>query len=860
MRCIRLLLAVASVLIAIPAVSAVGQVGLAVADPGIAPGVTTVTVDPSRGGASAISCPTTTWCMLVDGSGDSLVDDNGVWQAPVAIGSPVSHLSCASPSFCAATSAGDAFVFDGTSWKDYAGAMPDSESGAISCVSSTFCLATASSRATVFDGSTWSAPVQFQPTDAGGSDAVSCVSSSFCVAVDSWGNAAEYDGTSWTQSSNVTGDQGGQVDISCHSTSFCTVVQDQRAVGFDGTTWGPVQDLSGTPGYPTSISCPADGVCTAVDNTGAVLDLTGGTWTRTAGVDSNGRFQSISCSSVSRCVAIDSFGWAFVRSATTWSTGTVVDQDAGGLQQISCVSIAFCVAIDSAGNALTFDGVRWSAPTTIAPHTGFNALSCAAATFCVAVGQRWNSDGSTTGAIASYDGTGWQVVATNMAMNSVSCSSSSFCLAFGFDGTYTTYTNGIWSDDPQQGPDSVGDYVDCVSATFCATPNALFDGTSWRYASGSPAPSWSSISCASATYCVAPYGMFLSVFDGTSWQLTGDADGLSTGDPIDCRSSSFCIGLVPTLPDVVAYENGSASPYTQLAPADELDGFADLSCPSTERCFAVRGADVISWNTHISPVITQQPVGGTAGFNNPVELTAAGTGNPAPAVVWQTRSDTGVFYDYAVGSTLWANWGGDYRAVLRNSAGEVASRVVHVVIGVATRVTRQPQSHGCLKGTSTTFTATASGNPTPERQWQSSADGGRTWSILRGTRSATLTVGCARAARYRALFSNGSDRVYTHAALLSVWTAPTVVTQPVDRSGAIRNRVTFSARATGSPAPTVSWQSSGDGRHWTKIAGASRGRLSVVVTAARAGHRYRAVFTNRVGSVATRAARLTIRR
>ena len=75
---------------------------------------------------------------------------------------------------------------------------------------------------------------------------------------------------------------------------------------------------------------------------------------------------------------------------------------------------------------------------------------------------------------------------------------------------------------------------------------------------------------------------------------------------------------------------------------------------------------------------------------------------------------------------------------------------------------------------------------------------------------------------------------------------------------------TFTAAASGSPAPTVQWQVSTNGGasfgNDTADAGATTGTLTVAATTtARSGYEYRAVFTNSVGSVTSSPATLTVK-
>ena len=89
--------------------------------------------------------------------------------------------------------------------------------------------------------------------------------------------------------------------------------------------------------------------------------------------------------------------------------------------------------------------------------------------------------------------------------------------------------------------------------------------------------------------------------------------------------------------------------------------------------------------------------------------------------------------------------------------------------------------------------------------------------------------------------------------------APVVTTQPADADGRIGKDASFTARATGTPAPTITWQQLAPGsKTWTTLAGEHGETLSVHAVPPVDGARYRAVFTNEAGSVTSDAATLTV--
>jgi len=89
---------------------------------------------------------------------------------------------------------------------------------------------------------------------------------------------------------------------------------------------------------------------------------------------------------------------------------------------------------------------------------------------------------------------------------------------------------------------------------------------------------------------------------------------------------------------------------------------------------------------------------------------------------------------------------------------------------------------------------------------------------------------------------------------------PAVVTAPQDVTVTVPAVATFSAAGSGSPAPTVQWQRSGDGGNtWSDIPGATGTSYTTGTTsAADNGARFRAVFSSRAGSVYSASATLTV--
>ena len=191
---------------------------------------------------------------------------------------------------------------------------------------------------------------------------------------------------------------------------------------------------------------------------------------------------------------------------------------------------------------------------------------------------------------------------------------------------------------------------------------------------------------------------------------------------------------------------------------------------------------------------------------------------------------------------------------------------------VAPSVTTQPTDQTASPGQLSTFSAAASGTPTPTVQWQISTDGGTTWSNIVGNSTATSTTLSGvifgtfeNGWKVRAVFTNGSGSATTNPATLTVAgpVAPSVTAQPNDQTDSPGQVSTFSAAASGTPTPTVQWQISTDGgTTWSNIAGNSTATSTtlrgVIFGTFENGWKVRAVFTNGSGSATTNPATLTV--
>jgi hypothetical protein len=107
---------------------------------------------------------------------------------------------------------------------------------------------------------------------------------------------------------------------------------------------------------------------------------------------------------------------------------------------------------------------------------------------------------------------------------------------------------------------------------------------------------------------------------------------------------------------------------------------------------------------------------------------------------------------------------------------------------------------------------------------------------------------------------NMDDGVHSCVDRFTLGLSPGVTTQPANTTVTAGATATFTAAGTGTPVPSVQWESEPPGGSvWTSVAGATSTTLIVSgTTTAESGTTYRAVFSNFAGAVATAPATLHI--
>jgi hypothetical protein len=164
--------------------------------------------------------------------------------------------------------------------------------------------------------------------------------------------------------------------------------------------------------------------------------------------------------------------------------------------------------------------------------------------------------------------------------------------------------------------------------------------------------------------------------------------------------------------------------------------------------------------------------------------------------------------------------------------GGASSQQFTMTINAPPAVTTQPSAQTVTAGQPVTFTAAAGGYPAPAVQWQSSSNGGSTWTNIPGATTASLTFTATTADNghsYQAVFTNTAGTATTTAAALTVTSAtPTLSDTPA--AGPAGTKVTLSGQGF-QPSASVSIRlGSATGQLLTTVTAGTGGALTAHLT------------------------------
>jgi hypothetical protein len=454
---------------------------------------------------TGISCASAGNCMAVgyysdttDGSGDTAfaaVLSDSTWSllnVPAPSGSVQSGLagvSCVSAGSCEAVgdySTGNggldlAEVWNGSAWMvQSTPATADSELGGVSCTAANACTAVGTAVSLFWNGRTWTAKKLPKPGRGTVPDlgSVDCTSGHTCTAVGTYflegvaqPIAAFWNGQAWKIEPieiETSSDTANLSSVSCQPLDNCTAV---------GTYQDPVD---GYRSFAETIDVQWQVQPTPVP-TGAVVS----------------RIIGVSCPSGSLCMAVADYiaskpglhDFTEIWNGASWTDGTIPNPTVTDLNAVSCASATACTAVgtDTTGDgalplAARWNGTAWTEsdlPLPAGKTDGLlSSVSCPTATSCVAVGTASNAANQAEAFAEVWNGSAWTAhvitATTGSTVSGVSCVSATSCVAVGRASSSslavkwngTTWTT-VKTADPVGSTDATLNGVSCTSAAHC---------------------------------------------------------------------------------------------------------------------------------------------------------------------------------------------------------------------------------------------------------------------------------------------------------------------------------------------------------------------------------------------------------
>jgi hypothetical protein len=394
--------------------------------------------------------------------------------------------------------------------------------------------------AEAWNGSHWHLETVPNPQRENQLNSVSCWTATDCLALGTAGNgetsavlAERRVGSRWTVAtgpSTVTPTDQDR-SLTCASATACTMVGTSGAIGrsleisrLQGTTWtaqaapnpvGTEQDTLADISCAVAAQCTAVGTFTGTTTEKVLIESGGpGHWSVATAPSPGGNFNSqltsVSCPSTTFCMAVgfslpgfDSTTASQLAEVWHGSTWQIVPSPDPGtnhgssLDQVSCTSATFCVAVgiteQNNGTAKspdfvfqqlieTWNGATWQITSDTSPagstSSSLDMVSCASATFCLAIGAKSAGSGSGTLLTESFNGMVWAPVSTTgqlAALARISCTSATFCMGVGADGQNSmaqSWNGSAWKTLAVPGPKPAGNDGSALGDLSCTSPTA----------------------------------------------------------------------------------------------------------------------------------------------------------------------------------------------------------------------------------------------------------------------------------------------------------------------------------------------------------------------------------------------------
>ena len=269
------------------------------------------------------------------------------------------------------------------------------------------------------------------------------------------------------------------------------------------------------------------------------------------------------------------------------------------------------------------------------------------------------------------------------------------------------------------------------------------------------------------------------------------------------------------------------------------------------------GGNSTPMNPGVAPTIVTQPANQSVPTGQAATFTVVATGTGPLNYQWEKNGvaiSGATTATYATPPATTADDGSQFDVVVSNSVRAITSnRVLLTVISVSAPViTTQPASQTVNAGQTATFAVVASGTAPLSYQWLKNG------TVVPGATSASYTTPPTTTgddgSQFDVVVSNSVLAISSNTVLLTVISAPAIVTQPTSQTVNAGQTATFVVVASGTAPLSYQWQKNG-----TVVPGATLASYTTPpTTTLDNGSQFQVAVSNSIGSITSNPATLGV--
>jgi hypothetical protein len=267
------------------------------------------------------------------------------------------------------------------------------------------------------------------------------------------------------------------------------------------------------------------------------------------------------------------------------------------------------------------------------------------------------------------------------------------------------------------------------------------------------------------------------------------------------------------------------------------------------------GAGAPANTATVAPTISAQPSNQTVNSGQTATFSVSASGTAPLAYQWKKSGANisgATSASYTTPATASSDSAAQFQVTVSNSAGNITSSAATLTVNSQPAITAQPANQSVTLGQTATFSVSASGTAPMSYQWQKS--GVNIAGATAASYTTPATTSADNGSQFAVVVSNVAGSVSSAAAILNVYSVPTISTQPASQTVSSGQTATFSVVALGTAPLSYQWQKAG-----ANIGGATAATYTTpATTSADNGSLFDVVVSNSLGSVTSNSVTLNV--